>query len=69
MSARSLRESLDDAIEGLESRVMASFSRDLYEIRETLMEEIRKLRDRVKDLEKRLEERDGVIDQLTDDLR
>ena len=68
VSARSLKESLDDAIEGLENRVMASLSRDLHEFRETLMEEIGKLSDRVKDLEKHIEERDGVIDQLTDDL-
>ena len=40
VSGRSLRESRDVAIEGLESRVMASFSQDLHEFRETLMEEI-----------------------------
>ena len=68
VSGRSFRESLEDAIEGLESRVMASLSRELHEFRETLMAEISKLNDRVKDLEQHIEERDGVIDQLTEDL-
>ena len=47
---------------------MASLSRELHEFRETLMAEITKLNDRVKDLEQHIEERDGVIDQLTEEL-
>ena len=47
---------------------MASLSRELHEFRETLMEKINRLNDRVKDLEQHVEERDGVIDQLTEKL-
>ena len=61
-SSRAFKESLDDAIDGLESRVMASLSRELHEFRETLMAEISRLSERVGDLEKHVEERDGLID-------
>ena len=66
---RSFKERLDDAIDGLESRLVASFSRELHEFRESLTAEIDKLNERVRDLERHVEVRDGVIDQLTDDLR
>ena len=46
---------------------MASFSRDLHEFCAVLMGEIGRLSDRVKDLEKHVDERNGVIDQLTDE--
>ncbi|KAF0303200.1 hypothetical protein FJT64_024774 [Amphibalanus amphitrite] len=62
-------ERLDDAIDGLESQLVASFSRELHEFRESLTAEIDKLNERVRDLERHVEVRDGVIDQLTDDLR
>ncbi|KAF0290740.1 hypothetical protein FJT64_001185 [Amphibalanus amphitrite] len=62
-------ERLEDAIDGLESRLVASFSRELHEFRESLTAEIDKLNERVRDLERHVEVRDGVIDQLTDDLR
>ncbi|KAF0298595.1 hypothetical protein FJT64_004048 [Amphibalanus amphitrite] len=65
---RSFKDHLDAAIEGLESRVTLSLSRDLHEFRETLMTEIDKLNERVKDLEKHVEERDGVIAELQDEL-
>ena len=65
---RSFRESLDDAIDGLETRVMSSFSRELHEFRQTLTAEISKLHERVKDMEQHIEERDGVIDKLTEEL-
>ena len=68
-SSRAFKESLDDAIDGLESRVMASLSRELHEFRETLMAEISRLSERVGDLEKHVEERDGLIDQLSEELQ
>ena len=68
-SSRAFKESLDDAIEGLEGRVMASLSRELHEFRETLMVEISKLSQRVGDLERHVEERDGLIDQLSEELQ
>ncbi|KAF0294364.1 hypothetical protein FJT64_007922 [Amphibalanus amphitrite] len=68
-STRSLKESLDAAVDGLESRLMVSLSRELHDFRELLMAEIVKLNERVKDLEQHVEARDSVIDQLTDDLR
>ena len=69
LSGRGFKERLDDAIDGLGDRLMASFSRELHEFRESLTQEISKLNDRVRDLERHVEERDGVIDRLTDDLR
>ncbi|KAF0297227.1 hypothetical protein FJT64_005301 [Amphibalanus amphitrite] len=65
---KNLREHLDAAIDGLENRIMASLSRDLHEFRETLSAEIARLNDRVRDLERHVEERDGVISDLTDEL-
>ena len=66
---RSFKELLDDAIEGLESRITLSLSRDLHEFRETLTTEIDKLNQRVKDLERHVEEKDCVIAELTDELQ
>ena len=66
---RSFKERLDDAIDGLESRLMASFSRELHEFRESLTAEIAKLNERVRDLEQHTEEKDGIIDKLTNDLQ
>ena len=68
-STRSVRDIVDDAIEGLESRVTLSLSRDLHEFRETLATEIEKLSERVRDLERHVEERDCVIAELTDELQ
>ena len=48
---------------------MASLSRDLHEFRETLSAKIAQLDGRVRDLERHVEERDGVIADLTDELR
>ncbi|KAF0288414.1 hypothetical protein FJT64_013194 [Amphibalanus amphitrite] len=48
---------------------MAAFSRELHDFRSSLTAEIEKLNDRVKDLEQHVEERDGIIDQLSEELR
>ena len=66
---RSFKECLETAIDDPESRVLTSFSRDLHEFRETLSEEVSRLHDRVKDLEKHVEDRDIAIAELTDELR
>ena len=66
---RNLREHLDAAIDNLETRIMTSISRDLHEFRETLSAEIARLSDRLRDLERHVEERDGVISDLTEELR
>lgn len=65
---RSFKESLDSAFDELERRVTQSLLRDLHEFRASLSSEIEKLNDRVKDLERHVEEKDGTIDQLTDEL-
>ncbi|KAF0302330.1 hypothetical protein FJT64_025580 [Amphibalanus amphitrite] len=67
-SGRNFKDHLDAAIEGLESRITLSLSRDLHEFRETLATEIDRLNERVRDLEKHVEERDGVIAELQDEL-
>ena len=67
--SRNFRECLDTAIESLETRIMLSLSRDLHEFRETLSAEITQLNERLRELERHVEERDGVIDELTDELR
>ena len=68
-SKMSVREIVDAAIEDLENRMRTSISRDLHEFRETLSTQIERLSDRVIDLERHVEERDGAIADLTDELR
>ena len=68
-SSRNFKDQLDAAVEDLEHRVSESLSRDLQEFRERMTAEIDKLFGRVKDLEQHVEERDIVIDRLTDELR
>ena len=67
--SRNFRECLDTAIEGLESRIMLSLSRDLHDFRETLSAEVSRLNERLRDLERHVEEKDIMIDELTDELR
>lgn len=69
LGSRNLREHLETTIDSLETRMMASLSRDFHEIRETLSAEIARLNDRLADLEKHVEEKDNVIAELTDELR
>ena len=68
IGSRNLREHLDAAIDGLETRIMTSLSRDRHEFRETLSAEIIRLNDRVRGLGRHVEEQDGVIADLTDEL-
>ena len=68
-SNRNLKEYLETAIDSLESRIMVSISRDLHEFRDSLAAEISKLGERLTDLERHVEESDGIIAELTDDLR
>lgn len=67
-SSGSFKEHLDAAVDGLESRISLSLSRDLHEFREVLTAEISKLNDRLRDLERHVEEKDSVISELTNDL-
>ena len=69
LSGKNYRDYLDAAIDGLESRMMASLSQNLHEFRETLSAEIARLNDRLTDLERHVEERDATILELTDELR
>ena len=65
---RSLKESMEIAFDDLERRITQSLLRDLHEFRASLSAEIEKLGDRLKDLERHVEDRDGTIDQLTEEL-
>ena len=67
--SRSFRDELDAAVEDLEQRVITSLSKDLHEFRERMSTQIEKLLGRVQDLEHHVEERDSIIDRLSDDLR
>ena len=67
--SRNFKEYLETAIDGLESRIMVSISRDLHEFRDSLTAEIAKLGERLTSLERHVEESDGIIAELTDDLR
>ena len=69
LGGRNFKEHLENAIDGLESRLMTLFSRELHEFRDSLAADIDKLNDRVRDLERHVEERDNVIEQLTADLQ
>ena len=64
-----LRERMEVAFDDLERKVTQSLLRDLHEFRAGLSAEIVKLSDRVKDLERHVEERDGTIDELTEELQ
>ena len=68
-SGGDLKAYLENALDGLEGRLMASFSQELHEFRASLTAELEKLNERVRDLERHVEERDNVIEQLSDDLR
>ena len=48
---------------------MVSISRDLHEFRDSLTAEIAKLGERLTSLERHVAESDGIIAELTDDLR
>ena len=60
LTGRNFKDRLDTAIEGLEDRIMVSLSRELHEFRETVTAEVEKLNNRVKDLERHVEERGGL---------
>ena len=68
LTGRNFKDRLDAAIEELEDRIMVSLSRELHEFRETVTAEVEKLNNRVKDLERHVEERDSLIDQLSGEL-
>ena len=68
-SSRNFRDELDSAVEDLEQRITSSLSRELHEFRERMSAQIERLVGRVRDLEQHVEQRDGVIDRLTEDLR
>ena len=63
-----LKAYLDVALDKLEDRITASISRDLHEFRELFAAEISALNDRVRDLERHVEERDSEVAELTRDL-
>ncbi|KAF0295751.1 hypothetical protein FJT64_006732 [Amphibalanus amphitrite] len=64
----SMRQYLDDALEKLEERLSSSISRDLHEFRELVSSELSALTDRVRDLERHVEERDLEVAELTNHL-
>ena len=66
---RVVRECIEAAFDELESKMMVSISRDLHECKTTLTAEIGRLGERLRDLERHVEERDVVIAELTDELR
>lgn len=63
-----LRQYLDDALEKLEERLTASISKDLHEFRGLISAELSALNDRVRDLERHVEEKDCEVAQLTTEL-
>ena len=67
--SRSVKDYLEDAMEQLENRVSASLSRDLHEFRSTVLIQMEAFENRLKDLEKHVEERDCVIEDLRSELQ
>ena len=63
-----LKQYLDAALEKLEDRLTSSISKDLHEFRGLISTELGALNDRVRDLERHVEERDGEIAELTSEL-
>ena len=63
-----LKSYLDTALEKLENRITSSISKDLHEFRELISSELGALSDRVRDLERHVEERDNEVVALTRDL-
>ncbi|KAF0304645.1 hypothetical protein FJT64_020572 [Amphibalanus amphitrite] len=63
-----VKEYLETALEQLETRMMASISKDLHEFRAFITAELGALTDRVRDLERHVEERDCEITELASTL-
>ncbi|KAF0302585.1 hypothetical protein FJT64_025316 [Amphibalanus amphitrite] len=68
-SARTnVKEYLETALEQLETRMMSSISKDLHDFREFITSELGALNDRVRDLERHVEEKDCEVAELTSTL-
>ena len=63
-----VREYLETALEKLETQIMTSISKELHEFRELISSELSALNERVRDLERHIEERDGELAEVTNDL-
>ena len=63
-----MKQYLDDAIEMLEDRLRSSISKDLHEFREVVSAQLSVISDRVRDLERHVEEKDCEVAELTSEL-
>ena len=68
-SQASLREHFDDAMERLEGRLNAFLASELHEFRAAFQSQLDAFGARLKDLESHVEARDGLIDDLSSQLR
>lgn len=66
---RRWKEYLDSALEDLQERILSSISRDIHEFNEGVLSKLNAMDDRLRDLERHVEEKDCLIDDLTAELR
>ena len=66
---RRWKEYLDSALEDLQQRMLSSISRDIHEFNEGILSKLNAMDDRLRDLERHVEEKDCLIDDLTAELR
>ena len=59
-----LRESVDNAVERLETSLMTTFSKEFHEFRNSMHDNLKKLEDRIIELEVHVNERDSRIEEL-----
>ena len=66
---RRWKEYLDGALDDLQQRITSSISRDLHEFNQTIQSKLSSMEQRIRDLERHVEERDEEIVSLTAELR
>ena len=65
----SVKEHLDNAIEALETKMMTFLSAELHALREVIQSQLETLSDRVNDLERHVDAKDEIIEDLSQQLR
>ncbi|KAF0292461.1 hypothetical protein FJT64_009527 [Amphibalanus amphitrite] len=66
---RRWKEYLDNALDELQQRIVSSISRDIHEFNESIHSKLSAMDERIRDLERHVEERDDEIVSLTAELR
>ena len=68
-TAGEVREMIDDAVEGIESRLSLFMSKELHEFKQSLQLKFDALHTRIKDLEEHVSEKDLELEKVTTELK